>query len=61
MILIDQEGGRVSRLNKNYWKTYPDANYFGKIANSNLAKAKRLTYENFKDIGNNLNKLGINY
>ena len=61
MILIDQEGGRVSRLNKNYWKTYPDANYFGKIANSNLAKAKRLTYENFKDIGSNLNKLGINF
>ena len=50
MILIDQEGGRVSRLNKNYWKTYPDANYFGKIANNNLDKAKRLTYENFKDI-----------
>tara|TARA_Y100000589_G_scaffold280263_1_gene276586 strand:- start:525 stop:1463 length:939 start_codon:yes stop_codon:yes gene_type:complete len=61
MILIDQEGGRVSRLNKSYWKTYPDANYFGKIANSNLAKAKKLTYENFKDIGSNLNKLGINY
>ena len=61
MILIDQEGGRVSRLNKSYWKTYPDANYFGKIANSNLAKAKKLTYENFKEIGNNLNKLGINY
>ena len=61
MILIDQEGGRVSRLNKSYWKTYPDANYFGKIANSNLAKAKKLTYENFKEIGSNLNKLGINY
>ncbi len=61
MILIDQEGGRVSRLNKSYWNTYPDANYFGKIANSNLAKAKNLTYENFKDIGINLNKLGINY
>ena len=61
MILIDQEGGRVSRLNKSYWKTYPDANYFGKIANSNLAKAKYFTYKNFKDIGNNLNKLGINY
>ena len=51
MILIDQEGGKVSRLNKDYWKTYPDANYFGKIANNNLAKAKKLTYENFKDIG----------
>ncbi len=61
MILIDQEGGRVSRLNKNYWKTYPDANYFGKIANNNLAKAKRLTYENYKNIGNTLYKLGINY
>ena len=61
MILIDQEGGRVSRLNTNYWKNYPDANYFGKIANTNLAEAKSLTYENFKDIGSNLNKLGINY
>ena len=61
MILIDQEGGRVSRLNKSYWRTYPDATYFGKIANSNLAIAKKLTYENFKDIGINLNKLGINY
>ena len=40
MILIDQEGGRVSRLNNNFWKDYPDANYFGKIANSNLDKAK---------------------
>ena len=61
MILIDQEGGRVSRLNKNYWKTYPDANYFGKIAKNNLAKAKRLTYKNFKDIGIDLHKLGINF
>ena len=61
MILIDQEGGRVSRLNKNYWKTYPDANYFGKIANNNLAKAKILTYRNFKDIGSDLYKLGINF
>ncbi len=61
MILIDQEGGKVSRLNKDYWKTYPDANYFGKIANKNLAKAKKLTYENFKDIGSNLHKLGINF
>ena len=61
MILIDQEGGKVSRLNKDYWKTYPDANYFGKIANGNLAKAKRLTYKNFKDIGKDLNKLGINF
>ncbi len=61
MILIDQEGGRVSRLNRKYWKTFPDANYFGKLANNNLEKAKRLTYENFKDIGSNLHKLGINY
>ena len=61
MILIDQEGGRVSRLNKKFWKTYPDVNYFGTMADSNLTKAKKLTYVNFKDIGRNLNKLGINY
>ncbi len=61
MILIDQEGGKVSRLNKDYWKTYPDANYFGKMASASLAKAKRLTYANFKDIGSNLHKLGINF
>ena len=61
MILIDQEGGKVSRLNKDYWKTYPDANYFGKMARDSLTKAKRLTYENFKDIGSNLHKLGINF
>ena len=61
MILIDQEGGRVFRLNKGYWKTYPNANYFGKIAHNDLAKAKRLTYENFKDIGSDLHKLGINF
>ena len=61
MILIDQEGGKVSRLSKHYWKTYPDANYFGKIASNNLVKAKRLTYANFKDIGKKLNELGINF
>ena len=61
MILIDQEGGKVSRLNKNYWKTYPDANYFGKLASINIEKAKKLTYQNYKDIGNNLNELGINF
>ena len=29
MIMIDQEGGRVARLKKPHWKTYPSAEYFG--------------------------------
>ena len=56
MILIDQEGGRVSRLNKDYWKSYPEASYFGKVASYNIMKSKKLT-KNFKDIGKNLYKL----
>ena len=61
MILIDQEGGRVSRLNKDYWKAYPEANYFGRIASYNIIKSKKLTFKNFKDIGKTLYKLGINF
>ena len=30
--MIDQEGGKVSRLDERYWPTYPPANYFGKLA-----------------------------
>lgn len=61
MILIDQEGGRVSRLNENFWKIYPDAYYFGKIAKNNPLKAKVLVYQNFKEIGKILYNLGINF
>ena len=38
MIMIDQEGGRVARLKKPNWKTYPPASYFGIKAEKNLSE-----------------------
>lgn len=61
MVLIDQEGGRVSRLNKDIWDTFPESKIFGKIAKKNILKAQRLTYKNYKKIGNILKNIGINY
>ena len=37
--LIDQEGGRVSRLNNPIWKKYPTAKYFGDKAKKDLLNA----------------------
>ena len=61
LIMIDQEGGRVSRLTKNIWPEFPAANIFGKIAKKNLNKAKKETFKNYYLIGKELNQLGINY
>lgn len=60
LIMIDQEGGRVSRLKKPYWNEYPSAGYFGKKALRNLTDAKKLVYENSRLIALDLKKLGIN-
>ena len=60
LILIDQEGGKVNRLNTSVWPLYPSAKTFGDLAEKNLNKAKKITFLNFKSIGQNLNELGIN-
>ena len=28
LIMVDQEGGKVSRLSKNFWPVFPPANYW---------------------------------
>ena len=61
IIMIDQEGGKVARLDKKYWPTYPPASYFGKLAKKNLTYAKKKTFDNFFSIGKELRKIGINY
>ena len=61
MILIDQEGGKVSRLNRDFWDAYPEASYFGKIAKKNLSKAKNETFNNYKEIGRQLKNIGVNF
>ncbi len=61
LIMIDQEGGRVSRLNPEFWPVFPAANYFGNIAKTKLDLAKKITYENYYAIGKELNNIGVNY
>lgn len=60
LILIDQEGGKVNRLNTEIWPEFPAASIFGKLAEKNLVKAKKETFENYKAIGKYLSELGIN-
>ncbi len=61
LILVDQEGGKVSRLNSQHWPEYPTSEYFGKLALKNLKIAKKRTYENYFSIGKELYNLGFNY
>ncbi len=61
IIMIDQEGGRVSRLDNKLWPSYPAANFFGKLAQKNLNLAKKETFNNFYSIGKELEEMGINY
>ena len=60
LVLIDQEGGKVNRLNKKIWPVFPSASTFGRMAKNNLAKAKKETFKNYQSIGFELNELGIN-
>lgn len=63
LILIDQEGGRVARLNANNkeWNQYPAAAHFGEIYKSgDKERAKRECFENYEKIALDLNEVGIN-
>ena len=60
MIMIDQEGGRVARLKKPNWNTFPCAEYFGKKAKRDLNKAKKLVFNNSTKIARDLKRIGIN-
>jgi len=59
-ILIDQEGGRVRRLQeKEFWQA-PAAGFFANLANQHgVSKAKELVYLNYRIIGLELAELGI--
>jgi beta-N-acetylhexosaminidase len=61
MILIDQEGGRVSRLDQPQWPKFPPAKYFGDLYKNNPQKSLKECEENFYQIGKILCELGINY
>ena len=60
IIMIDQEGGRVARLKKPHWKSYPSAEYFGIKAEKNLLAVKKLVLKNSIEIAKDLKRLGVN-
>jgi len=60
-ILIDQEGGRVARIKPPLMNAYPALNTFGEVANSSLEDAEQQTYQNYKNLGRDLKKFGINF
>ena len=60
LILIDQEGGRVSRLTPPDWETYPSGKFFAEIYQKNPESAAREIFQNFAKIGHDLAEVGIN-
>jgi beta-N-acetylhexosaminidase len=61
LVLVDQEGGRVQRLTKPYWKIMPPAKYFGDLIKiEGLKRAKRILYTEFRMCAYELKRLGFN-
>jgi beta-N-acetylhexosaminidase len=60
-ILIDEEGGRVSRLNEPGWTDeHPPAKSFGDAFMRNFAKGMKSSSDNTNSIAKNLKNAGIN-
>lgn len=59
-ILIDQEGGRVQRLNAPNWRKYPSARKFGEMAESNMDEALEDLRFNSLQMIEDLKSCGIN-
>lgn len=59
-ILIDQEGGRVARLQPPYWKKYPAGSAYSKIYDKDPALAKEAVHVHASLMAYDLVKLGIN-
>lgn len=61
LVLIDQEGGRVSRLKEPYWKEIPPASEYGELIEiEGLNRVKKIVYNNFRLMAFYLRELGIN-
>lgn len=60
-IMIDQEGGRVARLRPPLFRDHKAAEYFGKLALTDIEAAKEATFINHLLIGRQLKEFGINF
>ena len=59
-ILIDQEGGRVTRMKPPHWRHPPPARVFPEIASKDRESGRRAAYLNARLIGRELTSVGIN-
>jgi beta-N-acetylhexosaminidase len=59
-VLIDQEGGRVARLQPPQWKARPPALRFAELHATAPEEAREAAYINARIIANDLIELGIN-
>jgi len=58
-VLIDQEGGRVTRMKPPHWRLPPAARTFADIAEKDMEVALRAAYLNSRLIGKELSSVGI--
>jgi beta-N-acetylhexosaminidase len=59
-ILIDQEGGRVARLQPPHWKKYPPGRAYGALVANDPLAAREITRLGARLIAHDLASLGIN-
>ena len=59
LIFIDQEGGRVQRLNNNEFTKFPPQMTFGNIYKKDKKKALELAYKSAYLMGEELNEISI--
>lgn len=59
-ILIDQEGGRVARLQEPHWPKFPAMAEFAKLADGDLENAIDKCFQNAVALGKTLKSSGIN-
>jgi beta-N-acetylhexosaminidase len=59
-IMIDQEGGRVTRLKPPHWRARPPARFFGELYRRDPERARDAAYLCARLIAHELDDLGIN-
>lgn len=59
-ILIDQEGGRVSRLKSSYWQKYPPVQVFGDMYEKGALTALKAAHRISRLMGRDMREVGIN-
>jgi len=59
-ILIDQEGGRVARLQAPHWRKYPPGRAYGELVANDPLVAREITRLGARLIAHDLTSLGIN-